>query len=74
MSFKSRLRAIALNLYELVRGREKAIAAVLAPIIVAQLSRFIPGIHVGVSLVDQIIVAALTGIAVHQTTNTPKEG
>jgi hypothetical protein len=70
MSFKDRLRLFVFNLYELVRGREKAVAAFLAPIIVAQLARFVPGVHVGVSLVEQVIAAVITSAAVHQTTNT----
>ena len=70
MSFKDRLRLIAFNLYELIRGREKSIAAFVAPLIVAQLARFVPGVHVGVSLMEQVIAAIITSAAVHQTSNT----
>lgn len=51
--------------------RKKAVAAFLAPIVVAQLARLVPGVHVDVSVVDQLIAAAITGLTVHGVTNKP---
>lgn len=49
--------------------RRKAIAGFLAPIVVAQLARYIPGVDVDVSVVNQMIVAAITALSVHTVTN-----
>ena len=53
-------------------GREKAVAAFLAPIVVAQLARFIPSVHVSSSLVEQVLGALVISLTVHQITNTPE--
>ena len=52
-------------------GREKAVAAFLTPIIVAQLARFVPSVHVSSSLVEQVIGAVIISLTVHTVTNTP---
>jgi len=52
-------------------GREKAVAAFLAPIIVSELLHLLPNVDVDPSWVEQLVLAVITSITVHQTTNTP---
>ena len=54
-------------------GREKAIAAFVAPLIVARVAQWF-GLEVSPSLIEQVIGAALISLTVHTTTNTPQEG
>ena len=51
-------------------GREKAVAAFVAPLILAQLARFAPSLHVDPSLLVQVLGAILLSLTVHQTRNT----
>lgn len=51
-------------------GKEKAVAAFAAPIILAQLARLVPSLHADPSMVAQLITAVLISLTVHQTTNT----
>lgn len=51
-------------------GREKAVVAFLVPIIVTQLARFLPSFDVDPSLLEQLLLAVVSAITVHATTNT----
>ena len=51
-------------------GREKAVAAFVAPLILAQLARFAPSLNIDPSLAVQVLGAILLSLTVHQTTNT----
>lgn len=51
-------------------GREKALAAFVAPLILGQLARFVPSLHIDPSLIQQLVAAVLISLTVHQTTNT----
>ena len=55
-------------------GREKAVAAFAAPLIVAQLARLLPSVDIDPSFLEQLILAAITAFTVHTATNTPTEG
>ena len=50
-------------------GREKAVAAFLTPIVVAQVLPLI-GVDVPGSLVEQLLLAVVTSVTVHTTSNT----
>lgn len=50
-------------------GREKAIAAFVAPLVVARVAQWF-GADVPASLVEQVVGAALIAITVHTTANT----
>ena len=54
---------------DFVLGHEKAVAAFAAPLIVGAVLS-LAGKHVGVGVVEQIGIAVITSITVHQTTNT----
>lgn len=51
-------------------GREKAVAAFLAPLVVVQLARWTPWVQFPLPVVEQVLLAFVTAITVHQTTNT----
>ena len=51
-------------------GKEKAVAAFLVPLVIAQLARFAPSLNVDAPLWVQVVAALLVSISVHQTTNT----
>ncbi len=51
-------------------GHEKAVAAFVAPIVLAQAARLWPSLHVDPSLIVQAVAAVLVSFTVHQTTNT----
>ena len=51
-------------------GKEKAVAAFAAPIILAQLARLWPSMHVDPSIAVQLVGAVLVSLTVHQTVNT----
>ena len=63
------MKIVWTRLIEQLQHRKKAVAAFLAPLVLAQLARIAPGVHIDVSIVDQIIVAAITAATVHQVTN-----
>ena len=54
----------------LLIGREKAVVAFLTPLVVGWVAQ-LAGVHVSVSIVEQLLMAATIGITVHSTTNTP---
>ena len=56
-------------IFTLVLGREKAVAAFAAPLIVGAVVS-LAGKHVGVGVVEQLVFAVITSVTVHQTTNT----
>ena len=56
-------------IFALVLGREKALAAFVAPLIVGAVVS-LAGKHVGVGVVEQLVFAVITSVTVHQTTNT----
>ena len=51
-------------------GREKAVAAFLAPLVVVQLARWTPWIQFPLPVVEQVLLSVVTAITVHQTVNT----
>ena len=56
-------------IFALVLGREKAVAAFAAPLIVGAVVS-LAGKHVGVGVVEQLVFAVITSVTVHPTTNT----
>jgi hypothetical protein len=53
----------------ILKARAKAIAALLAPVVVALAARY--GFHIDVNTVTVAITSVLAGLAVHTVTNTP---
>jgi hypothetical protein len=49
-------------------GREKAIAAFVAPLLVGAVASLL-GKHVAPGIVEQLLISVITSITVHQTTN-----
>ena len=54
---------------DFVLGKEKALAAFVAPLIVAAVAS-LAGKHVAPGIVEQLVFAIITSVTVHQTTNT----
>jgi hypothetical protein len=52
-----------------LRGKEKAVVAFLMPIIVANLARFVPNFHVDPSLLEQVVLSAITSLSVWSASN-----
>jgi hypothetical protein len=53
-----------------LKGREKAIAAAATPVVIAQVARLVPSVHLSPSMATQLVLSALTALTVHQTSNT----
>ena len=53
----------------LAASKAKAIAAVVAPMVVGAFAHY--GFHIDVNLTSLLISAGITGLAVHKVTNTP---
>ena len=64
--------AVRSVLPKVLLGHEKAIVAFVTPILLAQLARLVPSIHVSPSIMEQLVTGAVTSITVHATTNTRK--
>lgn len=56
----------------ILKAHAKAIAAFLTPIILAQLARLVPSIHIEPSMVAQLITGAISALSVYAIPNTPK--
>lgn len=55
---------------DVLKGKEKAVVAFVTPIVVANLARFIPGVHVDPSLIEQAVLSIITSLTVYKATNT----
>jgi len=52
-----------------VLGHEKALAAAVTPVLIGAIASG-AGLHVAPSIVEQLVLSAITAITVHQTANT----
>ena len=64
-------RGVRKVLPKMLLGREKAVAGFLTPLVLVQLARFVPSLHVSPTLAEQLVLAIVTSVTVHGTTNTP---
>ena len=64
------MKSILSQLLAQIGERRKAIAAAIAPVVVGLALHF--GFHVDVNTASTVIVAVISALAVHTTTNTQK--